>query len=78
MDSADKLLLTRAEQALLGFAQDNLSFGRAPGTGDAATATASRWQEEYLYGRACSIYSGSRQIQRSIIAERVLGLPRSR
>jgi alkylation response protein AidB-like acyl-CoA dehydrogenase len=78
MDSADKLLLTRAEQALLAFAQDTLGFGRAPGSGGDALKTAARWQEAYLYSRAGSIYSGTRQIQRSIIAERVLGLPRSR
>ena len=29
----------------------------------------------WLYGRAHSIYSGSNEIQRNIIAKRVLGLP---
>jgi alkylation response protein AidB-like acyl-CoA dehydrogenase len=31
----------------------------------------------YLYGRAASIYGGTAQIQKNIIAERILGLPRS-
>ena len=72
LDSADKLLLTRAEQQLLSFAQDHLGFGRT------AHTTATRWNHDYLYSRAASIYSGTRQIQRSILAERVLGLPKSR
>jgi alkylation response protein AidB-like acyl-CoA dehydrogenase len=78
MDSADKLLLTRVEQTLMSLAQDALGFGRAPGTGVAAVAIASQWQAEYLFARAASIYSGTRQIQQSIVAERVFGLPRSR
>lgn len=35
-----------------------------------------RWQRTFLYGRAHTIYGGSNQIQRNVIGERVLGLPR--
>ncbi len=35
------------------------------------------WQGVYLYGRAASIYGGTSQVQKNIIAERILGLPRS-
>ena len=33
------------------------------------------WQETYLYSRAATIYGGTQQIQRNIIADRVLALP---
>jgi alkylation response protein AidB-like acyl-CoA dehydrogenase len=34
------------------------------------------WQRLFLFGRADTIYGGSDEVQRNIIAERILGLPR--
>jgi alkylation response protein AidB-like acyl-CoA dehydrogenase len=65
--SVDKLLMTSVEQTV-GHAA--LSIGGAPhGEGDAT------WLNAYLYSRAQSVMGGTSQIQRSLVASRILGLP---
>ena len=64
--SGVKLLMARAEQKLGLAALDVL--------GDAGAGEF--WHERYLYSRAASVYGGAQQIQRGIIADRVLSLPR--
>jgi alkylation response protein AidB-like acyl-CoA dehydrogenase len=44
--------------------------------GDDVTST--RWRSEFLYSRAASIYGGSSEIQRNIIARRLLDLGNDR
>jgi alkylation response protein AidB-like acyl-CoA dehydrogenase len=64
--SSVKLLMAQAEQRL-GMAALEL-------LGDAGAGQF--WHERYLYSRAASVYGGTQQIQRNILADRVLGLPK--
>ncbi|MGM7698981.1 acyl-CoA dehydrogenase family protein [Microbacterium sp. A84] len=66
--SVDKLLATRVEQDLYRVAAD--IAGPDALLNDAEEFLA------YLHSRAQSIYGGSQQIQRNIVGEKVLGLPR--
>jgi alkylation response protein AidB-like acyl-CoA dehydrogenase len=69
--SIDKLLSTRTEQLLHHVAMDVHGTAALDGTEPGALA-------EYLYSRAASIAGGTSQIQRDIVAQRLLGLPRHR
>jgi alkylation response protein AidB-like acyl-CoA dehydrogenase len=65
--SVDKLLMTAVEQAV-GHAA--LSVGGAAHDGGDDT-----WLKAYLYSRAQSVMGGTSQIQRNLVATRILGLP---
>jgi alkylation response protein AidB-like acyl-CoA dehydrogenase len=64
--SVDKVLLASAEQQLYDTARDLL-----PGV---VELTSSSWRTEFLYSRAATIYGGTAEIQRNIIARRLLDL----
>jgi alkylation response protein AidB-like acyl-CoA dehydrogenase len=64
--SSVKLLMAHAEQTLGLAALEVLGdVGLDP-----------FWQERYLYSRAASVYGGTQQIQRNVIADRILALPK--
>lgn len=67
-----KMRLTHAEQSTADAALEALGTGALGWHGPAAPAALSA----QLYSRAASIYGGSAQIQRNIIGERLLSLPR--
>jgi alkylation response protein AidB-like acyl-CoA dehydrogenase len=73
--SSVKLLMAEAEQRLAATALEVLGTTlqhAEPGE----SAENEFWYETYLYSRAASVYGGTQQIQRNIIADRVLGLPK--
>ncbi|GAA2121392.1 acyl-CoA dehydrogenase family protein [Actinomadura napierensis] len=65
--SVDKLLMTRAEQAV-----GHAALGISNLTGGIEEDT---WLKTYLYSRAQSIMGGTSQVQRNLVATRILGLP---
>ncbi len=67
--SVDKLLMTSTEQTV-GHAALALG-GVSPADGD------DTWFKVYLYSRAQSVMGGTSQIQRNLVAGRILGLPAS-
>lgn len=69
--SVDKVLLATTEQAVFDLVADVLDVL----TGD--DAADERWRSEYLYSRAATIYGGTAEIQRNVLARRVLDLPES-
>jgi alkylation response protein AidB-like acyl-CoA dehydrogenase len=66
--SIDKVLLATAEQQLYDTARDQL-----PG---AVELDDTPWRTEFMYSRAATIYGGTAEIQRNIIARRLLELGR--
>ena len=68
--SVDKIMLATAEQAVFDLVGAGL-----PGDvllGD--DASSERWRAEFLYSRAATIYGGTAEIQRNIVARRLLDL----
>jgi alkylation response protein AidB-like acyl-CoA dehydrogenase len=74
--SVDKVLLSRVEQRLLAVALDVMGSQAALGDEPGAGFHPQAWRHAYFYARAASVYGGTEQIQKNIIAERILGLPK--
>ncbi|MGH9017064.1 MAG: acyl-CoA dehydrogenase family protein [Acidimicrobiales bacterium] len=68
--SVDKVLVAAAEQAVYDLVEAGLADAVLLGDDDGAA----RWRSEYLFSRAATIYGGTAEIQRNIIARRLLGL----
>jgi alkylation response protein AidB-like acyl-CoA dehydrogenase len=68
--SVDKLLLVDAEVALWSAIRDHL------GPAFDLDEELDWLRREFLFSRAAPIYGGSQEIQRSLLAQRVLGMPR--
>lgn len=74
--SVTKLYWSHMIQRVMNQALDLQGPGSILASGDPDSPSDGLFQFEFLWSRAASIYSGASQIQRNIIAERVLGLPR--
>jgi alkylation response protein AidB-like acyl-CoA dehydrogenase len=71
--SVDKIMIAAADQAVFDAARELLR-------GDIETDDTPRgqaWRREWAYSRAATIYGGTSEIQKDIVASRLLGLPRS-
>ena len=73
--SSVKLLMAEAEQRLAATVLEVLGPALLDGDPDHVPEN-DFWYETYLYSRAASVYGGTRQIQRDIIADRILSLPK--
>ncbi len=71
-----KLAWSELDQRLKETAVEILGPAGLVPRGDPAAVDDGYWCHELLWSRAASIYAGTSEIQRNIIARRVLGLPR--
>ncbi len=74
--SALKLYWSEMSQRLHRLALDVLGPAAPLGAGATDNPGEGEWQRSWLYYQAASIFAGTNEIQRTIIGERVLGLPR--
>lgn len=74
--SIAKLVWARWHQRLGELAMDVLGPAGLLARSDGPAYDLTEWQRLYLFSRADTIYGGSDEVQRNILAERVLGLPR--
>lgn len=71
-----KILWSELDQRIKDTALEILGAGGLVPAGDPAALDGGFWQHELLWSRAGTIYAGTSEIQRNIVAQRALGLPR--
>jgi alkylation response protein AidB-like acyl-CoA dehydrogenase len=71
-----KLFWSELNQRIKQTAAELLGPAALVPEGDPLAADDGYWQHELLWSRAGTIYAGTSEIQRNILAQRVLGLPR--
>jgi alkylation response protein AidB-like acyl-CoA dehydrogenase len=72
-----KLAWSESDQRLKALALELAGPYGALAQEEPRAAAGGHWQHEFLWSRAASIYAGTSEVQRNVIAERVLGLPRA-
>jgi alkylation response protein AidB-like acyl-CoA dehydrogenase len=75
--SIGKRLVTEVEQSVFALGYDILGTARGLAADVVRDSEVDRWTRDYLYSRAASVYGGAAEIQRGIIGQRILGLPRA-
>jgi len=76
MSAAMKLFTTELVQRFSETGVDLLGTYGALWEGSARTPDHGRWAYQFLYHRSMTIAGGTSEVQRNIVAQRVLGLPR--
>lgn len=76
--SVTKLLWSHLERDLFELGRDLLGPAGEVRGEDFPLADEDAWRSRYWYARAATIYAGTSQIQRSLVARRLLGLPKAR
>jgi alkylation response protein AidB-like acyl-CoA dehydrogenase len=71
-----KLFWSELEQRLMEIAAEILGPYAALAHGEPRAPDGGMWARELLWTRSATIYAGTSEVQRNIIAQRVLGLPR--
>ena len=71
-----KIATSELQQTLFELGMDLQGSGLAV-TDPAVAEEAGRWQRAFLGGLAATIGGGTSEIQRNVVAQQVLGLPRA-
>ena len=72
-----KLLWSELDQRVKDLALEILGPAGLVAAGDACAVDGGAWGAAWLWSRASTLYAGTSEIQRNILAQRVLGLPRA-